>query len=525
MSYDANPRRGLEQRWRWAAPGDVGAFLGLTFDNVAQLIIFTTILIGVFDFPPELVIGRMLPGTAFGVLVGDLIYTWLAFRLARRTGREDVTAMPLGIDTVSLFGLTFGILGPVAVRTGDPELAWQVGMATMLFMGVFKLAVTPFAEHLRRLVPPAAMLGTIGGIGAGLIAFMPLLKLDTAAMIALPALFCGLQALLRPPRLVARIPPVLAVVVVATAAFYLLRAAGLLDHTTPAGMSRVTVGLALPWPTLGFVRGIPLAIESLAISLPLAFATVIGGIDNTESAAAAGDVYDTRSILATEAISTFVASLVGGVIQTTPYIGHPAYKRMGGRAGYTLATALFVGLGGMLGYLSWLVDMLPEVVVAPILVFIGLEIASSAFHAVPARHAPAVAICFLPVIANVVAIIVGQVMAGAGIDPASLSGPAAESVRAVSILSSGFVFTSMLWGAALAFLIDGRFGGAAITFATAVPAAWFGVIHSSLPGGKAFLPWRVADPLPMQLAAGYGTLCALAIVGVLVQRWRNARGS
>src|SRR5579883_3380510 len=84
-------------RYVWAQAGDASALLGLAFDNVAQLIVFSTLLIGVFRFPAELVLRRMLPGTALGVLFGDLIYTWLAFRLARRSGRGDVTAMPLGI--------------------------------------------------------------------------------------------------------------------------------------------------------------------------------------------------------------------------------------------------------------------------------------------------------------------------------------------------------------------------------------------------------------------------------------------
>ena len=43
-------------------------------------------LVFVFKFPADIVYTRMFPGTAFGVLVGDLVYTWMAFRLARRTG-------------------------------------------------------------------------------------------------------------------------------------------------------------------------------------------------------------------------------------------------------------------------------------------------------------------------------------------------------------------------------------------------------------------------------------------------------
>ena len=123
------------------APGDVNGFLGLALDNLTQLVILSSLLIGVFQFPADLVLGRMLPGTALGVLVGDLVYTWLALRLMRRTGRDDVTAMPFGIDTPTLFAMVFGVLGPVKVATGDPVLAWKVGMATTLAIGVAKAAL------------------------------------------------------------------------------------------------------------------------------------------------------------------------------------------------------------------------------------------------------------------------------------------------------------------------------------------------------------------------------------------------
>lgn len=514
----ASPGTPTTSGYVWARPGDVSAFLGLMFDNVAQLIVFSTILIQVFGYPADLVLTKMLPGTAFGVLVGDLIYTWLAFRLAKRTGRDDVTAMPLGIDTVSLFGLTFGALGPVYKQTGDAILAWQVGMALMVMMGVFKIGITWLAARLRDFVPPAAMLGTIGAIGVCLIAFMPMLKLFASPLVGLLSLFLILLVLLRGIRLPGGLPPVLAVVVFSTIAFYSLRGMGLVVPEDEAlGAASVSMGVTWPMPTLGFLAGMHIAIDYLPLAIPLAFATIIGGIDNTESANAAGDAYDTRSILLTEGVSTLVAGLVGGVIQTTPYIGHPAYKRMGGRAAYTLATALFVGLGGILGYLSWLVHALPEIVVVPILVFIGLEIGGNAFIAVPKRYAAAVAACFLPVLANVMMILGNQFLGGAGVSSADLGGPAAGSWKALEILAAGFVFTAMLLGSALAFVIDGRFSAAAMTFLIAGVASLFGVIHSPLPGGATFLPWNVTDPTPYATAAGYGLVALLVWTASLLE--------
>src|SRR5262249_25736420 len=63
---------------RWVKSGDLNGFLGLALDNITQLVILAGVLVGVFQFPADLVLYRMVPGTALGVLVGDLAYTWLA---------------------------------------------------------------------------------------------------------------------------------------------------------------------------------------------------------------------------------------------------------------------------------------------------------------------------------------------------------------------------------------------------------------------------------------------------------------
>ena len=99
-------------RYRWFALGDLNGFFGLMFDNLTVLSFLAGILIVVFRFPADIVYTRMFPGTAFGVLFGDLAYTWMAFRLARKTGNREVTAMPLGLDTPSTIGIALVVLGP-----------------------------------------------------------------------------------------------------------------------------------------------------------------------------------------------------------------------------------------------------------------------------------------------------------------------------------------------------------------------------------------------------------------------------
>jgi len=237
--------------------------------------------------------------------------------------------------------------------------------------------------------------------------------------------------------------------------------------------------------------------------LPFSLATVVGGIDNTESAAAAGDVYDTRAILLTEGFCTLLAGLCGGVVESTPYIGHPAYKAMGARSGYVILTGLFIGLGGILGYLPFFVAWIPAAAIAPILVYIGLEVISQAFLATPSRHGLAVAVSLLPSLAFLIALEVKAALDNAGANPAQLTGDVGETIRTVILLGNGFIISALIWGAATAELLDRRFGRSALCLIAGAVACMFGIIHSPAPDGAFILPWRAGSPLPWYFAIGY----------------------
>jgi adenine/guanine/hypoxanthine permease len=502
---------------RWWAAGDWNAFFGLALDNLTQLVILSGLLIGVFGFPSDLVLHVIVPGTAVGVLVGDLAYTWLAVRLMRKTGRSDVTAMPFGIDTPSLFGIVFGVVGPAMLLTRDPVLAWKIGMGVTVAMGGVKLALAFAGERVRRAVPRAALLGSIAGVAVLLIAFLPSLKVFGDPVVGLAALVLVLATLVAGVRLPWGVPGAFAAVVVGSAVFWGRWLAG--GDTTHAAPS-MSLALAVPWPTLAWLSAFDQVLTYLPLALPFALATVVGGIDNAESARVAGDEYSTRDVLLTEALATIVAGTCGGVVQNTPYIGHPAYKRMGARAGYTLATGLVIGVGAAIGVVSLLVGLLPEAAVAPILIFVGLEIAAQAFVASPPRHAPAVAISFIPAVAALVVIQSTQLFAALGRSAADLTGGGAETFATLLVLGNGFVLTALLWGWALVAIIDRRLDVAAAVLVAAGLAALFGVIHSPLPSGAVFWPWSVAPATPLSIAAGYGV--AGALLAILA---RGAAGS
>jgi len=496
-------------RYRWFGTGDLNAFFGLMLDNVTNLVILTGIMAGGFGFPVEFIYSHMIPGTALGVLVGDLVYSWMAFRLARRTGRSDVTAMPLGLDTPSTIGVAVAVLGPVWLATRDPMITWQVGMATMILIGLVKVAFSFAGGWIQKMVPQAGLLGSIAGVGVALLGFLPLMNLFSLPTVGLVAFGLVLYSLVAKLKLPGGLPGAAVAVLAGTALYYGLGFAGLLG----AGFHLQAPPLAFtpPVPSLGFIEGFGRALAYLPIAIPFGLLTIIGGINVTESARVAGDDYSTRDILLTESIATLVAGLTGGVAQSTPYIGHPAYKAMGGRAGYTLATGLFIGIGGALGFVSSIVDLLPAAAVAPILIFVGLEIVAQTFTACPQAHFPAVGLALLPSVADLVLIQWNKLLGGLqAFDklPAQL----AAEFSVVLSLGNGFILTAMLWGALGAHLADRRLLRAAAFTGLCALFSLFGVIHSVDPHGSLYLPWQLGDALPVRIAAGYAAFGLLLIV-------------
>jgi AGZA family xanthine/uracil permease-like MFS transporter len=199
---------------------------------------------------------------------------------------------------------------------------------------------------------------------------------------------------------------------------------------------------------------------------------------------------------------------------------------MGARAGYTLATALFVGGAGVLGYFDWIFYLIPKPVVFPILIFVGLEITAQSFQATARRHYPAVALACVPALAYLALIAVNQVLPETGKPFGELSPPVQHWVQTDLMLANGFIVTSLLWGTTLAHMIDGRIRGAAATMALAAVCAWYGVIHSPLPSSPILTPSEAiarmqaegrgkaaALQTPYHVGAAYGAV-ALALVAV-----------
>ncbi len=512
-------------KYRWFVAGDINGFFGLMVDNLTVLSFLSGILIFVFKYPADIVYGKMFPGTAFGVLFGDLIYTYMAFRLAKRKNNPNVTAMPLGLDTPSTIGIALTVLGPSFIylkAQGMPVrdaamMTWYIGMATMIIIGIVKLIFSFIGGWIQKIVPQAGLLGSLAGIGLALIGFIPLIDVFGLPIIGMISLGLILYTLVAKINLPKRIPGVFAAVLIGTVLYYIFAPMNFfgVDFAAPS----MQLHFGIPVPTMSFVYGFVAALKYIPIALPFAILTIVGGINVTESARVAGDDYNTRNILLVEACSTLVAGLCGGVAQTTPYIGQPAYKAMGSRAGYTLLTGLFIGLGGVLGYVSFFVDLIPRAVLAPILIFVALDITVQAFKAIPPHHTTAVAFSLFPNIARMLQIKLSnpdfipidkfnQLM--------TLPGKVLPETLVIVALGNGFILTAMLWGAFVAKLIDRKLKQASVYLIIMAGFTFFGIIHSASPNGDIYFPWNlqgIIQQVPYQFTMAY-LILAIMLFGL-----------
>ena len=516
---------------RWFVPGDIDGFLGLGLDNLIQILLILALGRGVLGYPDQLLFGTILPATGLSLVIGNLAYAWQAHHLGRQEGRNDRTALPYGINTVSLFAYVFLVMLPVkltALGQGlDADtavrLSWQAGLVACLGSGLIETAGAFCADLLRRWLPRAALLSTLAGIALGYISLGFLLRTYAQPVVGLAVLAVILVTYYGRIRL--PLPGGLLAVLVGLP---LAWASGLV-HLDAASWSAnaAQVGLRLPQLELSSLwqaRG--QLLPWLGVIVPMGLFNVLGSLQNIESAAAAGDTYPARSSLLINGIGTIAAAALGSCFPTTLYIGHPGWKAMGARIGYSWLNGLVMGGACLLGVFGVIGQVVPIEAGMAIVLYIGLVIAAQAFQATPQPHAPAVVLGLLPGLAGWGSLLIkGGLRAGGAGSAAEPFGPnLLQPLEQADIWASGAfaleqgqIITAMLLAALLVYVIERRFLAAALMAAIAAAAAWLGVIHA----------WRFtqADTV-LQLGWGRGGSWALgyllmALVFLAAAGWQR----
>ncbi len=511
-------------RARWFVKGDIDGFFGLAIDNLIQFLLIATLCPVIAGIPSSFVLSTILPGVALSVIVGNFFYAWKSHRLAKREGRSDVTALPYGINTVSLFAYLIFVMGPVYRETGSWEVAWKVGLLACFGSGVIEFFGAFVVDALRRVTPRAALLATLAGIAITFISMDFAFRTFERPLISMLPLAIILVQYFARVRFPWGLPGGLVAVVAGTALAWAL---GVMDadavrtaaSETRFVLPRFSVGEL--WSALSS----PYAYQYLHIIIPMGLFNVIGSLQNLESAEAAGDRYDTVTPLAANGLGSILAALFGSCFPTTIYIGHPGWKQLGARTGYSIMNGVFFFAATLCGLVGLINVIIPMEAGMAIVLWIGVVISAQAYQATPRSHAPAIVVGLFPALAAWGLNLLKRGYQGAG---TTLSAEAAgetpiSSLSGMAALESGFIFTSMILAAISVFLIERDFRKASMWSLAAAVLSFFGVIHSYAYVGNETVQvygWNVGG----RFAFGYFCFAAVFLLFHFWQRYRHKQG-
>jgi AGZA family xanthine/uracil permease-like MFS transporter len=498
---------------KWWVPGDWNAFFGFGTNILVNVLVLTGLLRYVLKMPDSLVFGRILPALGLMLFLSTVYYAWLAYRLAQKTGRTDVCALPSGTSVPHMFVVTFVVMLPILLRTNDPIQAWEAGL-TWVFVQSFVLMAGGFiAPIIRKITPRAALLGSLAGISITFISMRPGLLVFETPLIGMVCFAIILANWFGGVRYFRDVPGGLIAIAAGTiiawgSDLFGLGYGGL--NLSSVGDAFSHFGFSFPVLAIGHVfSGFQFIGIILVTAIPFGIYDLVEAMDNVESAAAAGDSFPTTQVLTADGVISLIGCLLGNPFINAVYIGHPGWKAMGGRIGYSAATGVMVLVLTWLGIVALVSSLIPVVAILPILLYIGMLIGSQAFQESPRSHAPAIILAMIPQIAAWGKTMIDGALGAVGTNAATVGfdklGNTGVLYKGLATLGGGATLAGIVLGAVTVFIIERQLEKAAAFALAGSILTFFGLIHAE------------------DLGVGQSPVVALSYLGIAVMLYGFAK--
>jgi AGZA family xanthine/uracil permease-like MFS transporter len=394
-----------------------------------------------------------------------------------------------------MFIVTFVIMLPVKLATGDPMAGWQAGLVWVFLQSFVLMAGGFIAPIVRKVTPKAALLGALAGVSITFISMAPALNMYLTPVIGvvcfaiiIASWFGGVKYGGIPAGLVA----IAAGTIIAWGSnIFGLNFGGMSKQALHDSFATFSVSVPTPFTPMHLIfTGLNWKLLStiLVTAIPFGIYDLVEAMDNVVSAAAAGDSYPTTRVLTADGVVSLIGCCMGNPYINAVYIGHPGWKAMGGRIGYSAATGIMVIILAWLGIISLMSAIIPVVAIAPILLYIGMLIGSQAFQESPKRHAPAVVLALVPSIAAWGLTQINNALgAAAGIHVVTsdmIANMAQSGVlyRGLQIVGGGSILAGVVLGATAVYVIERQFLKAAGFAAAGSVLTFFGLMHGETIG-------------------------------------------
>lgn len=460
---------------------DVGGVVYAFVGNIVNYIIIIYALQGI-GWPDELIYGRVVPGLSIGLMLSGFVYAWMGRNLAKKTGRADVTALPSGVSTPAMFVYLYGVIYPLSYTGMAPEVCWSAAVATCFLGGFIEMIGGFIGPFIRKIIPRAAMLGTVAGIGLVWMATTGLFEVYHDPVLGMPVLIIAIIGLIGGYVFKKKIPMLLVSVVFGIVYAICL---GRVQVDTS------TIGIVVPQLAIEAVlSGFKLIVPYLGIIIPIEVYNFIETMDNVEAAIAAGDEYNVGHAQIADGVCTMISALFGGIIPNTVWLGHPGLKKSGTGVGYSWVTGVLFAASALFGVYGFFNSLMPAVIASITFLWCAILMVVQAFTDTPRRHGAAVAIALIPHIADVLYTYVRDALGAFGVfieEGLTMNSTDQFSQtmldygvtwHGVLAMRSGAILTSIMWATVVVFIIDRRLDKAGWALIIASILAFFGFMHA-----------------------------------------------
>ena len=483
---------------------DVGGVVYSFVGNLVNYIIIIYALQGI-GWTDDIIYGRVVPGLSIGLMASGFIYAYMGRKLAKRTGRTDVTALPSGVSTPAMFVYLYGVIYPLHYAGLSPEECWTAAVAACFLGGFIELIGGFVGPFIRRIIPRAAMLGAVAGIGLVWMATVGLFEVYHDPILGMPVLIIAIIGLIGGDVFKKKIPMLLVSVVFGVVYAICL---GRVQIDTS------TVGVVIPYFSgANILAGFKLIVPYLGVIIPIEVYNFIETMDNVESAIAAGDDYNVGHAQIADGCCTMLSALFGGIIPNTVWLGHPGLKKSGTGTGYSWVTGVLFGASALFGVYGFFNSLMPAVIASITFLWCAILMVVQSSTDVPRRHGAAVAIALIPHIADVLYTYVRDALGSFGIfleDTLTMNSSDKVSQtmlnngvswHGVAAMRQGAILTSILWATVVVFIIDRRLDKAGYALIIASILSFFGFMHAPMLGFG-------IDTMSFPYAVGY-LICAV----------------
>lgn len=465
--------------------GDINAYFGLLLNNLANLIVLVTLLTSI-GFPNEIIVFRIVPGITFAILIGSILYYTQAIKLKNKENRDDVTTLPTGLSVPHMFLIVYTVILPVFKKTNDPYLAFRIAIMWTFFEGVVEMLGAFVGPFIRRVIPRAALLGSLAGVSLIYIALRPMIVIFEYPYLGFICFLIIILGWISRKNYFSKIPIGLLVILTGIIVGIFTN---YIDFNNLLEFSKLQFNL----PKINdFNLFLEIKENSIYLisALPLGIYNFLETMDNLESASVAGDNYDTRNIMLIDGFSSIIGSIFGSCFPTALYIGHPGWKKMGGRLSYSLLSGITVFILGVFGIIKIFSVLIPDPAVLPILAFIGLSISEQAITESKKQHSMAIFIAIFPWLAEYITSVINSTINSVilalnlseNIDISKIHyflNFESISYKGLLSLGSGAIIISLIWSSFIVYIIEDELKKASILLIVASLLSILGIIHNS----------------------------------------------